>query len=502
MRLLYALSFAFLFVSSFGQTQKIRIDYSNGRIYSQGRIILCPGYHAYYPSNQSSFRKIGKWTYYYQNGRVKQVENYLRIKVCSSNEIPHGTWEYFNELGILMRREEYKNGVLWTSDVARFYDEDQPAGEIRVEDGIRDTIWHVEADKENLVLNGDFSFYFGPPQLQTSNGQDEIGKQIPFWFSHSRNTPDYYNPYRRFKNVPDNLGPTFNEKHNYVGIILYHQPTKKYSEYITGTVFQHPEPGRKYCMSVKIRLSQNSGFYINNLGVYFSDTIPARGEANPQFYFNQKMDNRDEWKTLCSLYTATGKERYITLGRHSDLKATTITPIVPLNTSEGDYNQSAYYLIDQVKLSADTTHCNCETENDEAQFTERISFDLMNPADSLMWNKVFILKNIFFEFDKSELLPASFEELEKLYIFLSTNDVSIIISGHTDNIGSSEYNKALSLARARAVSEWLIGKGIDNSRIQIAGFGSDLPLFENDTEAHRTINRRVEFTIKRDYPND
>lgn len=75
MRLLFVISLAFLFASSFSQTQKIRSDYSNGRIYSQGKVLLCPGYNAHYPCSLSTCRKIGEWVYYYQNGRVKQIEN-------------------------------------------------------------------------------------------------------------------------------------------------------------------------------------------------------------------------------------------------------------------------------------------------------------------------------------------------------------------------------------------------------------------------------------------
>ncbi|MBN2813881.1 MAG: OmpA family protein [Bacteroidales bacterium] len=471
--------------------------YPNGRILYKGKVLTCPDYSERYPCYNSTCRKIGEWVYYYQNGRVKQIENYLRVKDCSSDELPDGTWKYFNESGILVKQEEYKEGLLWTADVARFYHHDQLAGEILVRNGIRDTIWHIEENRMNFVLNGDFKVYFGPPQQITGDGQDEIGQQIPFWFSNNRNTPDYYNPYRRFKNIPDNMDHATNENYDYVGVILYHHPTKRYSEYITGNIFPHLEPGKKYCLNIRIRLSQNSGFFIDQFGGYFSDTIPSPGLVSPQVSFNQKLNNRNEWKTLCAFYTATGNERYITLGSNGNLKMATIMPIVPVNMSEGDYNQSAYYIIDQVKLSADTTDCSCEIEDVAVQFTERINFDLMNPADSFMCNKVFVLKNIFFEFDQSDLLPASFEELEKLHIFLNTNDVSIMISGHTDHIGTPDYNKALSLARANAVSEWLIKKGIDKNRIQTEGFGADLPLVENDTETHRAINRRVEFAIKR-----
>ena len=107
------------------------------------------------------------------------------------------------------------------------------------------------------------------------------------------------------------------------------------------------------------------------------------------------------------------------------------------------------------------------------------------------------INNIFFDFDKSELLPDSFYELEKLFILLKSGKISITISGHTDNVGSEEYNKALSLSRAKAVSDWLIAMGIDKNRIQIEGCGAKIPLVENNSDENRAINRRVEFKVIR-----
>ena len=175
---------------------------------------------------------------------------------------------------------------------------------------------------------------------------------------------------------------------------------------------------------------------------------------------------------------------------------TSVHKIRPLYRSAGDYNQSAYYIIDKVELLEDPTQCNYLNEKHN-EINDRISFDLFNLADSTEWNvnKTFVLRNIFFDFDKSELLPNSFNELEKLFTLLKSGKISITISGHTDNIGSEEYNKALSLARAKAVSDWLIAKGIDKTRIQIEGCGSKLPVVENNSDENHAINRSVEFKI-------
>lgn len=110
--------------------------------------------------------------------------------------------------------------------------------------------------------------------------------------------------------------------------------------------------------------------------------------------------------------------------------------------------------------------------------------------------KTYILQNIFFDFDKSELQPASYTELNLLVDYLKRNhDISIEIGGHTDNQGSEEYNQHLSLARAKAVYDYLLSKGIETSQVSYKGYGETQPIADNNTEEGRATNRRTEFKI-------
>lgn len=109
----------------------------------------------------------------------------------------------------------------------------------------------------------------------------------------------------------------------------------------------------------------------------------------------------------------------------------------------------------------------------------------------------YILRNIYYEFDKAAFTTESYNELNKLEKLLFENpNLKIEIEGHTDNIGTSEYNKDLSEKRAKAVVQFLRNKGIDIRRLSAVGYGETRPIATNDDEKDgRELNRRVEFKI-------
>lgn len=106
------------------------------------------------------------------------------------------------------------------------------------------------------------------------------------------------------------------------------------------------------------------------------------------------------------------------------------------------------------------------------------------------------LNNVFFDFDKWDLRPESFVELDRVVKLLRENpSIEIEMSAHTDSHGSDEYNFKLSDNRARSVMEYIIAKGIGTHRIVSKGYGETKPEVPNDTDENRQLNRRVEFTI-------
>jgi outer membrane protein OmpA-like peptidoglycan-associated protein len=107
----------------------------------------------------------------------------------------------------------------------------------------------------------------------------------------------------------------------------------------------------------------------------------------------------------------------------------------------------------------------------------------------------FVFENVFFDFDKYELKTESQASLSRLKKFLLENpNVNILITGHTDNVGSSSYNLNLSLQRAKSVQEFLVKSGLHPGRILVEGKGDKEPMLPNSSPENQSLNRRI--TVK------
>lgn len=108
---------------------------------------------------------------------------------------------------------------------------------------------------------------------------------------------------------------------------------------------------------------------------------------------------------------------------------------------------------------------------------------------------------IQFEVDSAELKPESYATLETAAASLKLFPlIRIHIDAHTDSIGTTEYNLPLSERRANAIRDYLIELGIDSARLIAKGYGESQPRADNDTEAGRALNRRVEFRLQDNSP--
>ncbi|MHA8098724.1 OmpA family protein [Aquirufa aurantiipilula] len=114
-------------------------------------------------------------------------------------------------------------------------------------------------------------------------------------------------------------------------------------------------------------------------------------------------------------------------------------------------------------------------------------------------NKQYQIPNINFDQSKAELIPSSYEELDKIVKILKDNiSFKILLEGHTDNQGDWNENMKLSLERVENVKAYIVSKGISPNRVRVKGWGGTKPMASNMSEERRKLNRRVEFTLQGD----
>jgi len=110
--------------------------------------------------------------------------------------------------------------------------------------------------------------------------------------------------------------------------------------------------------------------------------------------------------------------------------------------------------------------------------------------------KIISLEGTHFDFDKSTLKPEAIPKLQEAVRIMSENPgIKVNIEGHTDSMGSDEYNMRLSDRRAQAVESFMVTKGVAADRLTPKGYGESRPVATNDTAAGRAQNRRVDLIV-------
>jgi len=221
----------------------------------------------------------------------------------------------------------------------------------------------------------------------------------------------------------------------------------------------------------------------DNLGEVLVATLPDEAQPNPVVLIKGKvfnLKNEPLGATIVYKDLSTGKELS---SISTSIVDGTYQIIVPYGKKYSYYAElKGYYpLSENIDLSE---------LNEYKEITKDLFLQPLETGEKIRMN------NIFFDFNKTELLEESQEELNRLVAYLlSEPSVSIRIEGHTDNKGTSEYNLKLSHDRSKSVYSYLLSKGISHERLKWIGYGETKPLAPNDTEEEMRRNRRVEFVI-------
>ncbi|MEQ8514599.1 MAG: OmpA family protein [Chromatocurvus sp.] len=135
-----------------------------------------------------------------------------------------------------------------------------------------------------------------------------------------------------------------------------------------------------------------------------------------------------------------------------------------------------------------------ETAREAAEYQRQIS---ALQAETTERGLVLTLGDVLFATGSAELQSGGNRNLDRLVAFLNEYpERTVLIEGHTDNVGNAEYNRGLSQRRADSVRSYLIQQGIPSQSLSASGIGLARPIADNDTPGGRQQNRRVEIVIE------
>ena len=342
----------------------------------------------------------------------------------------------------------------------------------------------------NIVPNPSFEKFSGTPIGWYYKGA-HFDNVMQYWNSPTSTSPDIFGNGVRVPSSWKEKG-FGNQKayhgERFIGLTMYGCSEGKphCREYVQIQLSEPLVIGQRYEVEFYLAHLPRS-MYCNNMGIYFSEKqFEFRAEEFLEFKPQVKEENiasinQQAWKKVNKAFTATNNADYLIIGNfYKDEETET------LKNSSQDFKY-AYYYFDNISVK----------KQQPILAVPKHTNDLLTKTVSA--GDVIVLKNIFFDLNKSVLLLRSSQTLQDLIALMNQYpNMQIEIRGHTDNQGNPNYNQELSIDRAQSVVDFLVQQGqIDKHRLKYIGYGDTQPISSNDTLEGRQQNRRVEFRVIR-----
>lgn len=341
-------------------------------------------------------------------------------------------------------------------------------------------------EPENIIPNPSFELYAAPPIGWFYKGE-HFTNVMKYWSSASNASPDVFGPKVRIPSHWEEKG--FGKQAprtgiSMVGITSYGcgQGKPHCREYIQIQLSEPLVLGQSYLAEMWVSHLPKS-LRNNNLGFFFSNEKVEEitdGVLNksPQVKADDVLEGNNRWLKVSGKFIADAEAEYLVIGNFLPDSLTLTKPGPQGSLPFG------YYYIDDVLVKKIPPILPIPVPDDD------LSNIKLEPG------KAVPLRDIYFEHDRSELMPRSFVELKKLLKIMRENpQLAIEVCGHTDSVGDDDHNQQLSEKRAKAVVEYLITNGVASARTRYKGCGSAQPVANNNTPQGRQMNRRVEFIV-------
>ncbi len=336
---------------------------------------------------------------------------------------------------------------------------------------------------QNLVKNPSFEVYTSCPEALGTFQSD-----VAYWTAPTQGSTDYFNTCSTVMGAPENFNGVQRPKYGNAYTGLYFYAPANYREYIQVPLKKTLQKGETYDLEFFVSLAEGSDFAVKDFGVVLAhqalnvDIITQLSrtrlltiKGNPVHFFEVNHTNfhkdKTDWLKVQGQFVAKGYERFLIIGNLRTNKKTR-----KIQTKRKERKRGAYYYVDMIAL----TNRKFRSEKNSLAIDSLTAFEHVN-----------------FDFDQFALGDKAKTELLSLYHRLVDEvGLNLEIHGHTDNLGSDDYNKELALKRAKAIGHYLIEQGIATQRISWYGHGSSKPLGDNTAAMGRAKNRRAEFILK------
>ena len=234
----------------------------------------------------------------------------------------------------------------------------------------------------------------------------------------------------------------------------------------------------------KAFFSSNKKGGFGGVDLYWFELPQSLRPLQVTYIKGKMMDNKDQKPLEAKFEVVDLKTNRTVVTSFSDPETGEFLVCIPTNSHYALNATKEHYLFYSESFEINGEHSKMEPYQKDIQL-ERIE----------LGGKI-VLKNVFFDTDKSSLKAESQTELNRLVLLMQQNPkMKIEVGGHTDNVGNKEHNLTLSQNRAKAVFDFLVEKGVSAERMSYQGYGLEKPIATNDTEEGRALNRRTEFTI-------
>ncbi|HEY0677172.1 MAG TPA: OmpA family protein [Chitinophagaceae bacterium] len=254
-------------------------------------------------------------------------------------------------------------------------------------------------------------------------------------------------------------------------------------------------------------------FIESNLALYFSPVEVKQMRVWPikvQSVVSITSHNiteikKSDWLKVSIEYTAKGDEQFLAVGNFNTDQE--------MQKHKRPKSQKVIYCVDDLSLTqaGDTVICEPKEEvlewlsvrlrhtpvNQQPRIVKKTPIAIEQPTPAPTRIDTLVLPDVLFRFDSGSLTPAASYILDTIADRLrNVTYKRIRIEGHTDSLGSDDYNLDLSGKRARSVMQYFIGKGINNRVIGAEGKGEHYPVATNSSDEGRRKNRRVEILVE------